>query len=318
MIDKKNRNIVVIGGGTGTFTVLSGLKKYPEVELSAIVSMADDGGSTGILRKEHGILPPGSLRPAIAALLGSKKKTAAFNFRFIDGVLKGHTVGNLLIYLLSRIYGDAEKALEETERILAVRGEVIPSTLADAKLYAKLEDKTIIKGETNIDVPKHDGRLRITEVWLAPPCKANPKALKAIAKADLIIIGPGDLFSSIVPNFLVDGISDTVRKSKAKKVYVCNLMTKFGETYGFGTKDFVETIEKYIGEKTPDAVIFNTKKPSRDRIAQYEKEGAQVVGWNKSDFSGKKFRIIAGDFLRKKGFIRHDPDRLAKTLIKLI
>lgn len=311
------KNIVVIGGGTGTFTVLSGLKKYKNIQLSAVVSMADDGGSTGILRKERGLLPPGSIRPALAALLPSPKKVVALNFRFTEGIFKGHTVGNLLIYLFSRIYGDPEKALEEVEKILGVAGEVIPSTLGDARLYARLEDKSIIKGETNIDVPKHDGRLRIIDVWLDPPRRANRKALRAIAKADFIVIGPGDLFSSIVPNFLVDGISSAVHKSTAPKIYVCNLMTKFGETYDFSAKDFVRVLEKYLGEDSIDFVVLNTKKPSKDRIAQYEKEGAQVVAWKKKDFSSKKFHITSGNFLRKQGFIRHDPDKLAKVILEI-
>ncbi len=312
-----NKKVVVVGGGTGTFTVLSGLKEYPDVNLTAVVSMADDGGSTGILRQERGILPPGSLRPALAALLRSRKKTDAFNFRFTEGTFKGHAAGNMLIYLLSRIYGDPEKALEETERILGVRGEVLPSTLGSARLFAKLEDKSVIEGETNIDVPKHDGRLRIVDVWLKPRCSANPKALKAIAGADLIVIGPGDLFSSIVPNFLVDGVSEAIRVSPAKKAYVCNLMTKFGETHGFAAKDFVETVEKYIGEKTIDILILNTQRPFRSRIAQYEKEGAQFVEWKRKDSASKKFRIVSGNYLRMKGFIRHDPDKLAKILVEL-
>ncbi len=310
------KNILVIGGGTGTFTVLTGLKNYP-VNLSAVVSMADDGGSTGILRRERGILPAGSIRPALAALLRFKKNTTALNFRLTEGVFAGHTVGNLLIYLLSRIYGDPQKALNETERILDVKGEVIPSTFGNARLFAKLENKNVIEGETNIDVPKHDGWLRIVDVWLSPYCPANPKALQAIAKADLIVIGPGDLFSSIIPNFLVDGIAKAVRKSPAKKVYVCNLMTKFGETNGFTAKDFVCAIEKYAGGKVLDAIILNTKKPSKNRIEQYEKQGAQFVSWKKLDFKEKNFKIIAGNFLSKSGFVRHDPDKLARVLLKI-
>lgn len=311
-------NVVIIGGGTGTFTVLSGLKGFKNINLSAVVSMADDGGSTGVLRKEPGILPPGAIRPALAALLRSKERMAAFNFRFTDGIFKGHNVGNLLIYLFARIYGDPQKAIDEMERILQVKGEVIPSTFGDAKLYAKLEGGRVIAGETNIDVPQHDGRLRIEDVWMDPPCSANPKALNAIKKADLIIIGPGDLFSSIVPNFLANGIPQAIRKSPAKKVYVCNLMTKFGETFGFKAVDFIGIIEKYLGQDVLDFVVLNKQKPSKDRIAQYEKQGAQFVAWKKEDFISKKYKIVEGSFLSKKGFIRHDPSALAKTILKLV
>ena len=314
----KKSSIVVIGGGTGTFTVLSGLKERKNIHLSAIVSMADDGGSTGILRKEPGILPPGAIRPALAALLRSKERMAAFNFRFTDGIFKGHNVGNLLIYLFARIYGDPQKAIDEMERILQVKGEFIPSTFGDAKLYAKLENDGVIAGETNIDVPQHDGRLRIEDVWLDPPCTANPKAIYAIKKAELIIIGPGDLFSSIVPNFLANGIPQAIRESRAKKIYVCNLMTKFGETHGFSAADFVEIIEKYLGQDVLDLVILNKKKPPKDRITQYEKQGAQFVSWKKEDFRSRKFTVVEENLLSKKGFIRHDPAALANAILKLL
>lgn len=315
---KKQKDIVVIGGGTGTFTVLSGLKKYRNVKLSAIVSMADDGGSTGVLREEFGILPPGSVRPALVALAHSEKAVAdLFNFRFEEGTLKGHNVGNLLIAAFADMYGNFEKAIDEAGKILHVQGSVIPSTLDNARLCAELENGTIIRGETNIDIPKHDGNLKIRRVWLDPLCRANPRALAAIAKADLIVIGPGDLFSSIIPNFLAQGIPEAIKKSKAKKVYVCNVMTKFGETNNFSAKTFVDTIGQYLGF-LPDVAIFNTEKPSQERIKKYEKEGAQFVGWQKRDFKEKRLKIIAGSFLRATGFIRHDPHTLAHTLLSLI
>lgn len=319
-VKRLKRNIVVIGGGTGTFTVLSGLKKYPNINLSAIVSMADDGGSSGVLREEFGILPPGSVRPALVALSPHSEKALAdlFNFRFTDGSLRGHNFGNLLITALVKIHGDFEKAILEAGRILQIRGEVIPSTLDRANLLAELENGEIIRGETNIDVPKHDGNLRIKKVWLDPICKANPRAIKAILKADLVVIGPGDIFSSIVPNLLVQGISEAIHKTRAKKTYVCNLMTKFGETNGFSGRDFMETIENYLGEDVLDFMILNTKRPQAERIAKYEKEGAQFVEWKRRDFKDKKIRIIKGNFMRKSGFIRHDPDKLARTLLGLI
>lgn len=313
------KNIVVIGGGTGTFTVLSGLKKYPHLNLVAIVSMADDGGSTGVLREEFGILPPGSVRPALIALSHAEKYVAdLFQFRFANGQLAGHNLGNLLITALAQKYGDFEKAIEIAGKILNIKGQVIPSTLDNAKLCARLEDGTIIKGETNIDIPKHNPNLKIEKVWLEPPCKANPKALKAIKKADLIVIGPGDLFSSVIPNMLAKGLVATLKKSKAKKVYVCNMMTKLGETNGFTGLDFVDTIEKYIGQKVLNFVIFNTKKPQDYRIKKYEKEGAKFVTFNEADIEKRGLKVISGNLLRPKGFIRHDPKKLAKVILSLI
>lgn len=313
----KNK-IVVIGGGTGSFTVLSGLKKYP-VELSAIVTMADSGGSSRILREEFGILPPGDVRQALVALSQSEKLLAdLFTYRFKEGGLAGHSIGNLLITALERIKGSFEKAIAEAGKILNIKGKVIPVTLENTTLYAILENGQIIKGEDNIDVPKHDPNLKIKKVYLEPKARANKMAMKSILEADLIVIGPGDLYTSIIPNLLVEGIPEAIRKSKAKKVYVCNLMTKFGETNNFQGLDFVREIEKYLGGKFLDYVIFNNKRPSSFRIKKYEKAKASFVKYQKKDFQGENFKIIEGNFLRKKGFIRHDPEKLAKALLKIL
>ena len=315
----KPKNVVVIGGGTGCFTVLSGLKKYP-VNLSAIVTMADSGGSSRILREDFGILPPGDVRQALIALSCSEKSLAnLFTYRFNEGSgLSGHSFGNLLITALERIKGDFEKAVEEAGKLLNIKGEVIPVTLQNTNLYAVLENGQVIEGEDNIDVPKHDPNLKIEKVYLKPQVKINPRARSAILKADLIIIGPGDLYTSIIPNLLVKSISRAVSESKAKKVYICNLMTKFGETNNFTGPDFIEEVERYLGGKFLDYVVFNNKKPSSTRVAKYEKEEAGFIKCNKDSFKGKKMKVIKGDFLRKKGFIRHDPNKLAKTLLKIL
>jgi len=324
----KDKNIVVIGGGTGCFTVLSGLKRYP-VNLSAIVSMADSGGSTKILREEFGILPPGDIRRALVALSRSEKLMSdLFNYRFNEGHLSGHNFGNILITALERIKGSFEEAIEEAGRILNIKGEVVPVTLQNSHLYATLENGQIIKGEDNIDVPKHDATLKIKKVYLKPKAKANKKAKSAILRADLIVIGPGDLYTSVIPNLLVKGIPEAIRKSKAKKVYVCNLMTKLGETNKFCAPDFIEEIEKYLGRdartsreaggpvrgKFLDYVIINNRKPASVRVAKYEKEGAVFVKCNNKR---NKIKFIKGNFLRKKGFIRHDPNKLAKVIMRI-
>ena len=314
----KNKKIVVIGGGTGIFTVLSGLKKYP-VDLSAIVTMADSGGSTRILREEFGILPPGDIRRALVALAQSEKLLASlFSYRFKEGGLTGHNFGNLLITALERIRGDFEKAIEEAGKILNIKGQVIPVTLENTNLYAVLENGQIIEGEASIDIPKHNPHLKIKKVYLKPKAKANKRARSALLKADLIVIGPGDLYTSIIPNLLVKSISGSIKKSKAKKVYICNLMTKWGETNNFTGYDFVKEIENYLGRNVLNYVIFNTKKPLFSRIKKYEKEGAVFVMFNEKDFWKEKFQIIGGSFLRKKGFIRHDPQKLAKTLLSIV
>lgn len=316
---KKQKNIVVIGGGTGTYVVLSGLKKYP-VNLTAIVSMADDGGSTKQLREEFGVLPPGSVRPAMVALSSEEESLAKlFEYRFDRGNgFKGHNFGNLFLTALTKQLGSFEKAIEEAGKLLKLQGQVVPSTLEHIYLSAKLENGQVVKGEHNIDVPSHNGMLKIIKVWVEPAARANAKALLAIKKADGIVIGPGDLYSSILPNFLVKGMKEALKRSKAKKIYTCNLMTKFGETHTFCAKDFVEIMERYIGEGVIDYVVLNSKRPSASRIKKYEKEKAEFVEYGREDFKDKKFKVIKADLVRSHGFIRHDSDKLAKQIIKIM
>ena len=318
----RKKNVVVIGGGTGTYTALSGLKKHP-VHLSAVVAMADNGGSTKVLREDFGVLPPGSVRPALVALSNEEQTMAdLFNFRFEEGNngLTGHNFGNLFITALTKQTGSFEKAIDAVRKILNIKGHVIPSTLQDCNLVAKLENGKIVKGEAAIDEPKHNGNLKVEKVWLEPKgkCKANPKALKAIKDADLLVIGPGDLFTSILPNFLTKGFVEAVQKSKAKKVYVCNLMTKFGETNGYTALNFVDKLEEYLGKEILDYVLVNTKKPGIARIRKYEKERAEFVKYDKEDFQEKSYQLIAKSLLRNEGFIRHNSATLARTLISLL
>src|SRR3989344_1826570 len=314
----KEKKIIVIGGGTGTYTALVGLKKYP-VDLTAVVSMAGDGGSTKTLREEFGVLPPGSVRPALVALSHAPQAISnLFEFRFAEGEgLKGHSVGNLFLTALAKQYGSFERAIEEAGRMLNIHGRVIPSTLDNCKLVAQLENGEIIRGETNIDVPKHDGSLKIQKVWLDPQCAGNPKAMEALKTADIIVIGPGDLFTSLVPNLLVEGIADAVRESKAKKIFVCNLMTKFGETSNFTASDFVEVLEQYIGKGTLSHIIVNDKKPDDDRIAKYEKAHAHMVEYDKKQLKEKGLKVIEENVLRPVGLIRHNSDTLARIICKL-
>jgi len=314
-----NKKIVVIGGGTGVFTVLSGLKPYFS-DLSAIVTMADDGGSTGILREEFGILPPGDIRRALIALSDSNDKMLAqlFSYRFEQGLgLTGHSFGNLLITVLERITKNFEDAVNEAGKILSIKGKVIPVTLANARLVAELENGEVIRGETNIDIPKHDGHLKIKKVWLKPPVKINPNAKKAIMEADAVIIGPGDVYTSIIPNLLVGGMKEALKKTKAKVIYVSNVMTKFGETNDFAASDFVKTISVYLGRGILDYAVINNKRPPIKNLSLYVKENSDFV---EPDGTLEKLRIsiVKADLLRSGKLIRHDPQKLAKVLKMII
>jgi len=319
-MEKSKKKIVVIGGGTGVFTVLTGLRPCFD-DLTAIVTMADDGGSTGILREEFGILPPGDIRRALLALSDSGDKMLAqlFSYRFKQGYgLTGHTFGNLLITVLERLTNDFEKAVDEAGRILSIKGKVIPVTLGNARLVAELQNGQKIIGETNIDIPKHDGHLKIKKVSLKPAVKINPNAKKAIMEADVVIIGPGDLYTSIIPNLLVGGMKETLKKTKAKIIYLSNVMTKFGETNDFKTSDFIKTVSDYLGKDVLDYAIVNNKRPSFRKIASYVKEKSDFV---ESDIDPKKtgrISIIRADLLRSGKFVRHDPKKLCGVIKMLI
>ena len=312
-----HKKIVVIGGGTGVFTVLTGLKKYFS-HLTAIVSMADSGGSSGVLREEFGILPPGDVRRALIALSRTDNKTLAelFNYRFQEGNgLSGHSFGNLMITALTRITGNFEKALIEPGKILQVKGQIIPVTAERSHLFAELEDGQVIAGETNIDVPAHDPTLKIEKVWLEPQAHVTPSARRAILDADLVIIGPGDLYTSIVPNLLVGGVSEALRETNARVVYITNVMTKHGETNHFQASNFLRTLEDYVGHSVIDAVLVNDKIPSFSRLQAYREEYAEPVVNDLTEL--KSPQTIARDLIRPRGYVRHDPDKLAQTIQEL-
>ncbi len=313
------KKVVVIGGGTGVFTVLTGLKNYP-FHLSAIITTADDGGSSGVLREEFGILPPGDIRRALVALSSDSPILAnLFNYRFENGKgLKGHSFGNLFLTALERITGDFNQAIKEAAKILGIKGKVIPVTLDYTRLFARLENDLLVVGESNIDVPKHDGSLFIKEVFLNPEAKACKDAIKAIKEADVIIIGPGDLYTSIIPNFLVKGIKKAMKKSQAKKIYVCNIMTKYGETNKFTAEDFFATLEKYLGKGIIDYFLVNIEKPKDYYLGKYKKEKAELVKYNRKLLSfWKKPKVIFTRLLRQGSLLRHHPKKLAKAICQL-
>lgn len=316
------KNIVIIGGGTGTFTLLSGLRKYPSNN-TVIVSSADDGGSTGVLRKELGVMPPGDIRQCLVGLSYTQNEMKElFNFRFSSGSLKGHSVGNIILAALEKIAG-TEEGINLAAKMLNVRGHVLPVSLMPTTLSATLENGKKIVGEHNIDEGKgiRNQEVGIREMYLSPNGPANPKALQAIKDADAIIFGPGDLFTSTIPNLLVKGIKEAVNKSSAKKVLITNIMTKFGQTDGFKVSGFVKTLEKYLGGKL-DVVIANSKKPDAKALAAYKKEKAVFV---ETDVKAKTadllfkgtFKKTPGDKLNRS-MLRHDSDKLAKLIWELV
>lgn len=330
---QNKKKVVVIGGGTGTFVALSGLKKYP-LELSAIVSMMDDGGSNRVIRDEFGLLPTSDLRQCIVALADENENELLrklFTYRYSSGVgISGMTFGNLFVAALTDIYKSQEKAIEETCKILRVKGKIIPVTLSNSHLVARYENGKQVLGEHAIDEPgEKQGNFKIVELELIPKAKANLKAIKAIKEANLIVVGPGDLFTSVLPNILVDGIAKAIRGSKAKKLYVVNLMTRFGQTNDFSARDHIGVIKKYIGNKTLDYCLVNSsKKFPKGILLRYKQEKAHPVLDDLKEKDG--YKVIRADLISakvhkrhltdklKRSLIRHDSEKLAKVIYSLV
>ncbi len=327
------KKVVTIGGGTGSFTLLSGLKKYP-LNITAIVSMADDGGSTGRLRDELGVLPPGDVRQCLVALSNSSDiLRKLMNYRFEKGGLKGHNFGNLFLSALEKITGKFSLGVEEATRILNVTHKVLPVSEEKMTLYIKLNNGKTIKGEKQLDHNKLVRKFGIKEIYLKPKVKAYEKAIKAIEKANFIIIGPGDHYGSILPNLLIRKISQAIQKSKAKVIYVCNLTNKKGQTEGFDLNDYVNFINEYIGKNRIDYVVYNIKKPAQKLIAKYEKiEGKNsLVTFDIDKCENRNYKVVKANILKKsnvvmnkndaikntRSFIRHDSDKLAQVLVEI-
>ena len=317
------KKVVVIGGGTGNFTVLRGLKRYG-LDLSAIVSMADDGGSTGILRDELGVLPPGDVRQCLTALSNSSKlMRSLMNYRFENGGLGGHSFGNLLLSALEKVTGSFEKAVDEVGKILYIKGNVIPVTTHHVRLKMILNDRSVLEGEKAIYLSQNIDQ-GYKSILLEPYPKANPRALEAIAEADLIVLGPGGLYTSLIPNLLVKGVSEALRASKAKKVYVVNLMNRKGQTTGYKVSDYLREISEYVGDDVFDHILVNKEQPPELLIQSYADEGQLVENDLKDDS-----RICEGNLLgaleemskqdlMKRSLIRHDSKQLAEELMHIV
>ena len=305
------KEITVIGGGTGSHTVLKGLKRFVDdgISLNAIVNTFDSGGSTGQLRDELGVLPPGDLRRCLIALAddaGENVMRTLFQHRFENGVAK-HSVGNLILAAAEEIYGKG-KGIGKLSKMLRLKGGAYPVSLDDATLYARLTDGTMIKGEANIDIPDSD-RAPIDYVYLRPFAHINPKAEKKLRNSDVIVIGPGDLYTSVVPNLLVDGVAQAIAASTARIVYVCNMMTKHGETDGYTAQRFVGEIEKYLGQKV-DSVICNKNDLDPETLERYAEEKSFPVV---NDLTRQN--VVTNNLMYREGdLIRHDRDKLAEIL----
>jgi|SRR5579872_272001 len=311
----KGAKIVAIGGGTGLSTLLRGLKHYT-TNITAVVTVSDDGGSSGRLQRELGVLPPGDIRNCLVALADSERLiTELFQYRFSEGDgLAGHSFGNLLLAALTAVTGGFDIAIRESSRVLAIRGRVLPSTLSAARLCAELEDGTIVEGETKIS----QSTKRISRVFLDPRhCEPLHEVIQAIREADVIILGPGSLYTSIMPNLLVDGIADEIARSKAVRIYVCNVMTQPGETHGYSAADHVQAINALVGERLYDYVIVNDTPPHRLR-ERYAAEGQEPVEPAVDALRALGFTPIVASVISEEQAVRHDSDRLAQTIMATV
>ena len=319
-------NFVAIGGGTGLSTLLSGLKKFVgEAEnagairlenLAAVVAVSDDGGSSGRLRDELQMLPPGDIRNCMVALSeDSLLLSKLFQHRFRgDGELGGHSFGNLFLAALSEITGDFAEAVRLSSEILASKGHIYPATVSDVRLAAELFDGSTVLGETNISkVGSSIKRLRLEP----ENCQPMPETLAAIADADIVSVGPGSLFTSLLPPILVEGVADAIAESAAVKIFICNLMTQPGETDGFTAKKHLEIVREYAPQIDFDYIIVNNHRISDEQMQRYAEEGAKQIGLSDSisPQTVEGAQIVYGNLLDGSGKVRHHSDKLAQVVL---
>ncbi len=322
------RKITVIGGGTGSFTLLSALKEYTS-QIVALVNMADDGGSTGILRDELGALPPGDVRQCLVALSSSPKVRDLFNYRFEEGSLKGHAFGNLFLTALEKMTGDFRAGVELASEVLGVNGTVEPITLTNVKLVMTNGNEEV-QGEFEIAHQDfHGGK---PDFRLEPAAEPNPQALRAIETADLVVVAPGNLYGSLAPALIVPGIGEALRKTDAMCMYVCNLMTKPGQTDGFSVNDFAAEIERLAGNEFLDVVLFNTEKPTDSLVDKYAQAGEKSVAFDLEKLRTAHYKaagtnLLAGSIWQtgsssdpiaaSRTYIRHDSASVASAIIEV-
>ena len=322
--------VVLIGGGTGTSSILEGIKKYTD-NITVVVNVTDSGRSSGLIRKDFNMLAPGDARNCLIALSNSEQLLCdLFQYRFKNAGLEGHSFGNLFIAALADLTGSFENAIEEVSKILKLKGRVFPSTFDNINICAELEDGTLLKEENVIIDRDNDevyNRSPIKKVFHNPIAKANEKALKAIEEADLIVLSPGSLYTSIISNLLVEGIPESIARSNGKKVYVCNIMSQVSQTYGYKASDHVNKIKEYL-KCDLDFVILNNKSPNDSLIESYKLENAHLIENDIDKIENSGISVIAEDLLddvkekrilwEKKNLLRHDPDKISEVLVGLI
>ncbi len=312
--------LVAIGGGTGLSTLLRGLKEFTS-NLVAVVTVTDDGGSSGALQRQFGMLPPGDIRNCLVALADSETlMTELLQYRFDSkqtavSSLDGHSFGNLLLAAMTNLTGDFEMAVKETSRVLAIRGRVLPSTVENVTLIAEMDDGQVVEGETAILTCPQG----INNIYLNPShVRPLDETLDAIRHADAIVIGPGSIFTSIVPNLLVAGIAEAIAASRALKVYVCNVMTQPGETDGFSAVDHVKAIERHAQVRLFDYVLMNNAVPSYELLEKYRKEHQELVSDDSDGVKRLGYNPITGDLISQTDVVRHDPAKLSAAVTRII
>ena len=315
---KLNRGpkIITVGGGTGMSNLLRGLKQY-SANITAIVTVADDGGSSGRLRREHGVLPPGDIRNCLAALADEEKLvTELFQYRFSTGEgLTGHSFGNLFLTAMSEVTGDLEKAIAASSQVLAVRGRVLPATLDHMMLWAELEDGRYIEGESNITEAK--GKIKHIGCKPSNP-KGLPQAVEDINEADLIVIGPGSLYTSIIPNLLVPEILQALIDRNVPSIYLCNIMSQVGETDDFAVSDYVRVLDELAGVRLFDVVLVQKNPPSERSLQKYASVGSHLTYLDRENLAAMRCPILIANVMREKsnGTVCHDSDKLAGVLMR--
>ncbi len=321
-IIKEGPNLVALGGGTGLSTMLRGLKKFTP-NITAIVTVSDNGGGSGLLRQEMNILPPGDVRNCLVALANTEPVMAKLlQHRFKEGVLAGQNFGNLFLAALSEISGSFEEAVKVTESVLAITGRVIPVTSECVNLVAEFYNGDKVVGEKEIVQCSKTTQMKIKDIALNPPSPLpTPDVIEAIRKADAIILGPGSLYTSVIPNLLVQDIPKAIAESKAKVIYVCNIMTQPGETIGFGTYKHLAELEHYLGSDVIDTIIINSEEVSPDQLKLYLEDGADMIRYEPLNFKENNITVIQAPvikFDKDKKVIRHDPDKLAQVIMSLV
>lgn len=311
------RKVVAIGGGTGLSALLLGLKEYTD-NITAVVTVTDDGGGSGMIRQEFGVLPPGDIRNCLLALANtSSMMREVLNYRFTEGSFKGQNFGNLFLLTLNQICGSFDRAVASMNEILAVTGRVLPVTNTNVNLQARFEDGSVVVGETAITSKKKDTHLSISQIEIIPRAAvALDSVIEAIGEADLIVLGPGSLYTSVIPNLLVGNVANAVKHSPAFKVYVQNIMTQDGETENFTASQHIQEINRYGRGHLVDVCLYNTAGVGRNLRSVYERENSCLVEIDKDQIENMGVRLFGAEVLaRDSMLIRHDPLRLAYNIM---